>query len=67
MGMLITGRRVVLSREEGERGGSGLALIVGEKRGRREVEDQKKIEEELIMYKKEAMEHHEKGFNKAVR
>lgn len=44
MGMLITGRRVVLSREEGERGGSGLALIVGEKRGRREVEDQKKIE-----------------------
>ena len=46
MGMLITGRRVVLSREEGERGGSGLALIVGEKRGRREVEDQKKIEED---------------------
>lgn len=44
--MLITGRRVVLSREEGERGGSGLALIVGEKRGRREVEDQKKIEED---------------------
>jgi len=31
-------------RKEHERGGSGLALTTGEKRGRTEVEDWKKIE-----------------------
>ena len=33
----------------------------------KERETSKELREELIMYKKEAMEHHEKGFNKAVR
>ena len=27
----------------------------------------KELEEELLVYKKEAMEHHEKCFNKAIR
>ena len=33
----------------------------------REREDSKELKEELLIYKMEAMEQHEKGFNKAVR
>ena len=33
----------------------------------REREDSKELKEELLIYKMEAMEQHEKGFNKAIR
>ena len=36
-------------------------------RASKEREASKKLEEELLVYKKEVMEKHEKGFHKAVR
>ena len=38
-----------------------------ELRAAKEKEANNELEEELIMYKKEAVEQHEKGFNKAIR